>query len=264
MKQKQVQLILLLIFPLIFACNRNNQSKPADVSIPIDSTDTVDTAVATVDSITIDDGRTILTVWSCDGNWKKIGKVEEKTISEKGKVLRWQQYAKDSKVLTDNYSYVYAGDRIIKEYRWSGKHMTYKVFSYDNLGRLIAEKCYEDDELTKTVKYIYPSKSAMNPIKQEDFYVADKEPGITTEYTYDQAGMLIKEEQFDSGGLYESDNYTRDNDGRLINKSMYVSGQDGGVQYNYIYVGDLLVKDSVVIFDSPTEYHIYERIEINI
>lgn len=259
---KQTQLILLLVFPLIFACKKNSPSQPADSSIPTAEMDSAEASVSTLDSITIDDGCAILTVWSCNENWQKIEKDEEKTMSEKGLVLRWTQYIQDGNTLTQNYSYIYAGNRKLKEYQWSGKHITHKEFCYDNLGRLMTEQCYEDDELTDVLKYIYPSKTAMNPTKQENYLAADKKPNMTTEYTYDKAGLLIKKEQYDSAGLYESDNYTRDNEGRLINKSMFVIGQDGGVKYFYIYDGYLLVRDSVVIFDNPTEYHIYERRKI--
>ena len=225
------------------------------------SDSTLEAKRSTVDSM--NESKTeCLIYWSCDSRWKKIGKVEEKLFDYKGNLLRWVQYVRTGSPLIDEASYEYLKDVKVKKYFKVGPDKMMVKYFYGKNGRLEKEVEYVGETPKTISKYFFTSEKDTKPFKKVDFDAGDNEPIYTWEYEYDKFGHLIKEDQSDSGGLYESDSYEYNADGLMIKHSAFVSGQDGGVQHYYIYDGQTLVKDSVVIFDSPTEYHLYERFKI--
>lgn len=243
-------LLVFLLIPILIC----GQSK-----IHVDSCDSiVEAKRSAIDSMN-ESKEECLIYWSCDSKWKKIAKVEEKFFDSKGNLLRRVQYVRTGSPFIDEASYEYLKDVKVKKYYKEGPDKMMVEYFYGKNGRL--EKEVENvGKTSRTIsRYFFTSEKDTHPFKKVDFDAGGNEPIFTWEYTYDKFGHLIKEDQRDSGGLYESDSYEYNAEGLMIKHSAFVSGQDGGVQHHFIYDGQTLVKDSVVIFDSPTKYHLYER-----
>lgn len=251
-------IILFLLIPILICCKSNKQTD----SITLDSNDSICEAKRSrVDSNNVSKVEYLI-YWSCDSTWKKIRKVEEKLFDYKGNLLRWVQYGRTGSPIIDESSYEYVKDVKVKKYFKAGPDKMMILYFYGKNGRLEKEVEYVG-EIPKTVsRYYFKSDKDTNPFKKIDFDAGDNEPIFIWEYYYDKFGHLVKEDQSDSNGLYESNSYEYNVDGLMIKHLACVNGQDGGVQYYYIYDGQTLVKDSVVIFDSPTKYHLYERLKI--
>jgi hypothetical protein len=203
--------------------------------------------------------------WTCDANWMKIEKVEERQFDEKENLTKWIQYTSGGS-LCDEFKYEYGGTNKIKEYRkncfQSYDRASVKNYKYGINNRIEEENTFENKKLTTRSKFKFKTPKDKYPYLREDYFDGENEPATIANLTYDKNGNLLEEEQLVSGSWFGTYTYKFNNRGQLIYHTGSVDGGVGLVEYFYIYGEDILIKDSVKIPDTGTEYHIYQIIKI--
>ncbi|MBI1768332.1 MAG: hypothetical protein HYR67_08150 [Bacteroidetes bacterium] len=199
--------------------------------------------------------------WLCDSKWKKISKEEQREFDEKGNLVQWLQFTSNASIC-DTFKYEYEGKKIVKEYRTTCysdlAKGTVTQNKYGTNDRLEEKQSFERKKLTKVSKFKFKSASDKYPYIREDYF--DNEQNATTiaNLKYDSRGNLIEEEQNVSGSWFGTFTYKFGSKNQLIYETGSVDGGVGLVERYYIYDKDILVKDSVRIPGSPTEFHVYE------
>ncbi|MBQ7116699.1 MAG: hypothetical protein IJN88_00660 [Clostridia bacterium] len=174
------------------------------------------------------------------------------------------------------------GSSIVYEYNESGDNLGYVVYDEkgnatedvrseyitDEKGELIGEKVYENDILSKEMKY-----AAGNDGEEDYLYIVEavlyNDDGSKSVEEYDESGELIREAYYDSDGsrVYsydleyfydEEDNPTaieKKENGVLKEKIIYEYDENGNIQYEKTYEGDRLVKE---VQYAESDFYMYE------
>ncbi len=220
----------------------------------------------------------------------------EYTYDENGNKLTEKIYALDVPVSSAEYDYDSSGftykkyeteyhedgTRIVYEYNESGDNLGYVAYDEkgnvtenvrseyitDENGELIGEKVYENDILSKEMKY-----AAGNDGEEDYLYIVEAvaygDDGSKTVEEYDESGELIKEAYYDSEGnkVYdydleyfydEEDNPTaieKKEKGVLKERVIYEYDENGNIQYEKTYEGDRLVKE---VQYAESDFYMYE------
>ncbi len=203
--------------------------------------------------------------WTCDAKWRKIQKEEERQFDEKENLIKWIQYTLSGS-LCDEFTYKYDGANLVKEYRkncvQSYSRSSMKIFTYGVGGRIEEENTFENEKLAKSSRFKFKSQKDKYPYLRQDYFDGESEPTTIANLAYDRYGNLLQEEQLVSGSWFGTYSYKFNNSGQLIYHAASVDGGVGLVEYFYIYDKEILIRDSVKIPDSKTEYHIYETTKI--
>jgi hypothetical protein len=199
--------------------------------------------------------------WTCNSQWKKNSKEDERQFDEKGKLVKWIQYDSSWSICAE-FKYEYESNRLVKEYRSNcfgdRDKGTVTIYKYGTNGRVEEEQVYEGKKIERISKFKFKLGTDKHPYLKEDYYDNEEDPTSVTNLSYDKNGNLIEEEQLVSGSWFGTNTYKFNSSGQLIYQTGSVDGGVGLVEYFYIYDKGILVRDSVRIPDSGIEYHVYE------
>jgi len=198
--------------------------------------------------------------WKSDKNFRKIEKVEEKLFDSIGNLVNWKQYSSFG-VICEKFEYEFENEKIKKSYRTNcnsyKKSENFKLSVYDK-GRITEKITYRNGEISKISKFEYRNEIDKFPSKRKDYYDNEKVPTEVATLQYDSRWNLINETSFVSGSWFGTHTYLYNSKGKLTYETGQVDGGVGLVETYYIYENEKLVRDSIIIPESKTKYHIYE------
>ncbi len=194
--------------------------------------------------------------WPADSKGNKINKSSETHWNSQGDVIKRVEYTGGKEPFMLTYTFDYQAGRKTK--RTDTRNREYTVYTYDKAGRLNGELLYDSrGRLEKKTVHVYNGNSK-NISFTEEYDAGKSTPYMRSTFTYYPNGLLKKEVQTAGGSWFMTRDLKYDNNKHLIYEGNEADGGVGLVRYYYIYKGDVLVKDKVVIPATGTEYHVYE------
>ena len=202
------------------------------------------------------------TKWKADSEGRKTKKVEYEEFNFKNDLLKRIEFT-ERRELCSKFRYEYTDDSTLVKSQRTGCQYEFDdgmetKFEYDDFGRLANSKEYERGKLVRRTTYKY-EKDQRYPYLKQEFIELNSIPYSETELQYDSKGNLKEEMQKVSGSWFGSQRYQYDIEGNLVYMESEVDGGVGTVKYYYIYEDGELAKDSVLIPNAQTRYHVYEN-----
>ncbi len=167
--------------------------------------------------------REIQTLYTEDG---EVMSVNEYTRDAEGNVVRSLATSGDGEVISCN-EYVYENGRLTEETDSYGDSVYYYTYAYDEMGNVIHTEA-RDPYGTTVTDSVFDEEGRMVQCEQSGTFGSSVQV-----WTYDERGLEVKYEFTDSSGSYSTEDYTYDEEGKILTDVYRNGGFTRSMTYTY-------------------------------